>query len=151
MNVAPTPVKIAVWLLLVIAAIALVTNIISEFGVDWAGFMSTATAPRAHGGQVSQSGAVALLVTVQVISYIGIAITVLLAFLVRSGYRVARLLVTIVAVLGLLGLAADHSVINIVALAVRLVAVVLLWLPVSSEFFAAAGARRQRERLGIPA
>jgi hypothetical protein len=147
MNMAPTPVKIAFWLLLVIAAISLVANIISEFGVDWAGFVSTATAPRAHGAQVSQSGAVALLVTVQVISYIGIALTVLLAFLVRSGYRIARLLVTIVAALGIVGLTTNHSVITIVALVVRLAAVVLLWLPASSQFFAAAGARRERERL----
>ena len=150
-NSAPTAVKVAFWLLLAIAAISLVSTIISEFGIDWAGFVSTATAPRAHGAQVSQSGAVALLVTVQVAGYIGIAITVLLAFLLRQGYGVARVLVTIVAALGLIGLSVDHSLVNILALVLRLVGVVLVWLPVSSRFFADSRARRERERLGIPA
>jgi hypothetical protein len=148
---APTTVKVAFWLFIAIAAISLVSTIISEFAVDWGGFLSTATAPRARGGQVSQSGAVALLVTVQIAGYIGIAITVLLAFLLRQGYGVARVLVTIQAVFGIIGLGVDHSVINILALVVRLVAVVLVWLPASSEYFAAARARRERERLGIPA
>ena len=147
----PRSVVVAFWLLLAIAAVALVSSIISEFFVDWGALAATATRPRAHGAQVSQSGALALVITVHVVSYLGIVITAVLAFFVRAGYGVARLLVTVVTALSLIGIATSFSAVNVVVVVIRIVAVVLLWLPVSSEFFALSRDRRERDRLGIPA
>ena len=149
--VRPRSVAIAFWLLIAIAVVALVSSIISEFFVDWGALASSVTQPRAHGGQVSRSGALALVITIHVVSYLGIVVTAVLAFFVRAGYGVARLLVTIVAALSLVGIATNLGVANVIVVVLRVVAVVLLWLPASSEFFALSRDRRERARLGIVA
>ncbi|WAP51463.1 hypothetical protein OL239_16860 [Arthrobacter sp. ATA002] len=84
----------------------------------------------------------------------GLAVRVGLAFLVRSGFNWARVLITIFAVLSLfslLGLFVTGPLVaalSLAAMLATLAAVVLLFLKPSSEYFARKKAYRQAQKFG---
>ncbi|WP_104054945.1 MULTISPECIES: hypothetical protein [unclassified Arthrobacter] len=84
----------------------------------------------------------------------GLAVRVALACLVRAGYNWARILITIFAVLSLIGLiglfaaGTVSGVLTLLALLATFTAVVLLFMKPSSEYFTRKKAYRQAKKFG---
>jgi hypothetical protein len=70
-------------------------------------------------------------------SLIGIGLRGLFAFAVRRGAGYARILLSLIAAISLLGLGASFNAVSLVLVAMVVVAVVLLWLPSSNTYFRA--------------
>lgn len=143
----PTVVTAAFWLLIASAVVAVISAIVSaltlsspESRAELRRVLESELAGQDTGGlsldslvDVSVTTAIAGVVIIAAISAI---ITVVLAFLIKRGNRVGRILVTVFAALKLISFFLAIDAIGGVSLLLYVVAAVLVWLPAAAPYFA---------------
>lgn len=125
----PTTVKVAFWIFLLGALLDIALSII---GVAGSSFIAAA-------GGASGDSSVALGGTALLWISIGqLALTVIqliVLWKMKAGKNWARILITVFEVLGLLVLFSGPSIWTVISVVIGLVAVVLMWLPASNDYF----------------
>ncbi|WP_067245470.1 hypothetical protein [Microbacterium resistens] len=125
----PTTVKVAFWIFLLGALLDIALSII---GVAGSSFI--AAAGGASGDATVATGGTALLwISIGQLAIAVIQLIVL--WKMKAGKNWARILITVFEILGLFVLFNDQSIWTIIAVAIGLVAVVLMWLPASNDYF----------------
>lgn len=144
----PTEVQAGFWGFLVSALIVLVSGLLIIGQRDQLADASR-KAVRENGQRVSDAQldtfVTASVITTIVIAVIIAGLYVLFAFKARAGRNWARIVLTIIAVLALIGLAfggGGGSVLGIIGRVLAIASAVALYLPNSNHYFTAAKARR---------
>ena len=144
----PGTVEAAFWIYLVSGVLTLALTLLV---FTQAGKQAIQNAVRQSGSTQNMSED-QLVQTAQIVAVaaavIGLAIALLFAFKMRAGRNWARIVLTVFAVLSLLslfGVRTGTSFTDFIGPIVSLVALVLMWLPASNEYFAAAKRRRAAE------
>ncbi|WP_104104185.1 hypothetical protein [Arthrobacter sp. 08Y14] len=155
----PKQIDQAFWLLIASAVLGLIALPFGLIYVNSPEYLDTLEETLRNAGLEVDSDALAAGVASGTLSAVlsgifGLAVRVTLAFLVRAGYNWARIVITIFAVLsliGLLGLFAAGTVsgvLTLLALLATFTAVVLLFMKPSSEYFTRKKAYRQAKKFG---
>lgn len=141
----PKEVEISFWLIIAAAVLTAITTIISLATLGSPAMMEQFEAVMGQqGGEVPMDtdAFVGMIATFAVIiGIIGIAIYLLIAFMVRKGKNWARITATILAALSLLTLIGS-SFVWIITVLCGVAAVVLLYMPKSSNYFNAVKAQK---------
>ncbi|GAA5151746.1 hypothetical protein GCM10025768_18580 [Microbacterium pseudoresistens] len=125
----PTTVKVAFWILLlglILDAIAAIVTLVAAIAMMNSGQSIDVGGTQANGG-VLLATAIGLIVLV--------VIELFILWKMKAGRNWARIVITILEILSLGSAFAGVSTIGIIAIILSIVAVVLMWLPASNEYF----------------
>lgn len=134
----PGPVRAAFWTLIASAAIRVLFAVLTV--ASWSAFVSEAVAHPSANTSADQMRTYAHTVLIEniVLDLVFAGLWVLFAYKVRAGRNWARLTLTVIVVLfGIFDILNGTDLYTLVSVLVELVAVGLLYLPASREFFAA--------------
>ncbi|MGW9402934.1 hypothetical protein ACWGQ2_03080 [Arthrobacter sp. NPDC055585] len=149
--VRPKQVDLGFWLLIAAAVVSVISIPVTIAWMDSTEFrdtiMSTST------GAISESDVDAVIaitaVTTIFFAAVSIAIALLVALFIRKGHNWARIVATVFAALGIFGLTnltmagGLMAVLTVLSVLLPIVAVVMLWMKPSTEYFNGAKAYRQ--------
>jgi hypothetical protein len=125
----PTSVKISFWILLISLVLDAVTAIVfitSGFATAASPEAATALGANAGGGVYIATGVVTLIL---------VAIELIILWKMRAGRNWARIVITILEILALGSIFAGFSLLGILGFFLSIVALVLLWVPASNNYF----------------
>jgi hypothetical protein len=146
----PTPVRVAAYLKVGLAGLQLILLAVLLTSFDWNGYVADSVGPFDHDGtelQVTPATAVGTAIARIALNALGIALTVVLALRALRGANWARISISVffgLSIVSMIGFAFDYVALG--AGVIDLVAVVLLWLPTSNEFFRAVRLDRLAHR-----
>ncbi|MBS1674283.1 MAG: hypothetical protein JSS74_09990 [Actinobacteria bacterium] len=132
----PTAVKISFWIFLLGAVLEVVAGVI----ILGAGITAAAAGDTLTIGTTPASGPV--LIATGVIALVIVAVELLVLWKMKAGRNWARVLLTVLEVLSIIGVFTGTNGVGILAVIISVVAVVLMWLPTSNEYFKAASPRQ---------
>jgi len=125
----PTSVKISFWILL----ISLVLDAVTAIVFITSGF-ATAASPEAAIALGANAGGGVYIAT-GVVTLILVAIELIILWKMRAGRNWARIVITILEILALGSVFAGFSLLGILGFFLSIVALVLLWVPASNNYF----------------
>lgn len=126
----PTTVTAAFWILL----IGLLLDLISAIVLIASGAALSGGSVAVEGNTLSGP----IVITTGVVAIVFVVIELFVLGKMRSGKNWARIVITVLEVLSILGLAAGFSILGAIGAVISVVVIVLLWLPASNEYFRAA-------------
>jgi chromate transport protein ChrA len=135
---APQPVQVSFWLWVATAVIGLVAAVVTFTQRDAAVNALRAANTQHLSDEQLQAAATIGLVFAAVLSIVFAGLYVLFAVKARAGRNWARITLAIVTVLRVILLATSFTVLGALSTLVAVVAAVLLFLPASNQFYAAA-------------
>ena len=144
----PGSVQVSFWAFLCVAGIRLIFFIVGQVEFNWPEYLARAAAGFPHNGRVEQvppGAAIAGEVISAAFSLGFIAVSILLAYQIRSGLNWARIVLTVWAVLAV-PTALGGYVLSYLVAAVLVAATVYMWLPRSNAFFRTVKADRKRHK-----
>lgn len=135
---APTPVQVSFWLWVATAVVSVIGALLGFTQRD-AALATVRGANTANLSEAQLEAAVTFgLVLAAVFLIVFAGLYLLFAFKARAGRNWARIVLTVLTVIDVLVLAINFSLVSGLSTLVAVVAVVLLFLPASSQFYAAS-------------
>jgi len=125
---APAPVKVSFWILLIAIVLSVIVGVLAIMSGS---FLNT-TGERVGPGQ-GMSGNI--LIGFGIIAIVLSLIELLFLWKMKAGKNWARITVTVIELLGLVGLFGGVHVLDIIATVITVVAIALLWTPSSNRYF----------------
>lgn len=144
------PVRVAAYLEFGLAAFGFLLLATTLLFFDWVAYVADSVGPFEHNGvqlEVTPEGAVTTAVTGIALSGAGVLLSVFFAVWMLRGANWARMWITVLFGLGVIAqfLSAPDPV-SVATGLVELVAVILLWLPTSNQFFRSVKQDRKNYR-----
>lgn len=135
----PVPVRVAAYLEFGLAALGFLLLATTLLFFDWNAYVADSVGPFEHNGaqlEVTPEGAVATAVTGLALNGAGVLLSVIFAVGVLRGANWARTWITVLFGLGVVAqFVSAPDALSVATGLVELVAVILLWLPTSNQFF----------------
>ena len=146
----PAPVRVAAYLEVGLAGLQLIVLAVLLMSFDWNAYVADSVGPFDHDGtqlQVTPATAVGTAIAGIALNALGISLTVIFALRALRAANWARIGISVLFglnIISMIGSALDYVALG--AGIIDLVAVILLWLPKSNEFFRAVKLDRLAHR-----
>ena len=134
----PRTVRIAVWVLVALAAVAGIRILVDVLTLDWNAYLATAVHSFVHNGRtlhVTTAEAIGGRVASWALGLVVVGVKIVLSLLLRRGLNWVRVLLSVFAVLGLLAMFFQQNPFIYLEDLITAAAVGSTWLPESNAFF----------------